>query len=79
MWPVADHETNQTRTVKASDVKIGDIILFPDGTDLEVSQIEERFFGRDSMIAFIEDTKRQWLKRPSPINAELEVLAETTR
>lgn len=67
-------ETAQTRTIKASEVRPGDVVLFPDGTDLEVSRIEERFFGRDNMLAFIEDTTRQWLKRPSPTGADVEVV-----
>jgi hypothetical protein len=66
--------TEPTRTVKASDVQLGDVIRFPDGTDLEVSHIEARFFDRDDMMAFIEDTAQRWLKRPVPTGADVEVL-----
>jgi hypothetical protein len=62
-------------TAKATDVKPGDRVRTADGTELEATHIEERFLGRDGMIAFIEDTPQRWLKRPVLADADVEVLA----
>jgi hypothetical protein len=62
------------RTAKGSDVRPGDRVRTPDGTELLVSRIEASFFGRDNMIAFIEDTPQRWFKRPMPVDADVEIL-----
>jgi len=62
-----------SRTGTAADVKVGDEIRVRDH-ELKVSRIQERFFGRDTMIAFIEDTDRQWIKVPAELDSEIEIL-----
>ena len=62
------------RRAKASDVRPGDRIRTADGTELTATRIEPAFFGRDNMIAFIEDTPQRWFKRPMTIDADVEVL-----
>jgi hypothetical protein len=42
-----------------------------------VSRIEARFFGRDNVVAFVEDTDENWFKQPVPLAAEVEVLTES--
>lgn len=44
------------------------------GVELTVTRIEPGFFGRDNMLAFIEDTEQRWFKQPAPNDADVEVL-----
>jgi hypothetical protein len=60
-------------TVTAADVQAGDRIRLTNGVEMVVSRIEPRFFGRDGLIAFIEDTSARWYKQPVPEAAEVEV------
>jgi hypothetical protein len=60
----------------AGDVKPGDRVRHPSGTEMTVSRVETDFFDIPEMIAFIEDTPERWLKAPTPKAAEIEVLAE---
>jgi hypothetical protein len=60
-------------TVPASDVRAGDRIRLKSGVEMIVSRIEQRFLGRDGLIAFIEDTPARWYKQPVPQAAEVEV------
>ena len=64
-------------TMKAGEVRPGQTVRTPDGTELIATRIERPFLGRDNMLAFIEDSDRQWFKRPAPIDADVEVLSET--
>ncbi len=61
------------RTVPASEVTSGDRIRIG-GDELQVSRIESPFLGRDGLVAFIEDTPQRWLKRPVPVDAEVDVM-----
>jgi len=61
-------------TVTAADVHTGDRIRLTSGVEILVSRIEPRFFGRDGLIAFIEDTPDRWFKQPVPETAEVEVV-----
>jgi hypothetical protein len=63
-------------SVPATEVKAGDRVRLPTGRELLVSKIEENFFGRDTMVAFIEDTPERWFKQPLPHTAEVEVQRE---
>jgi glutathione peroxidase len=63
-----------TRTVKASEVEVGDRVLAPDGTALLVSRIDTGMLGQDGLLAFVEDTPARWAKLPRPSDAEVEVL-----
>jgi hypothetical protein len=58
---------------KAADVKVGDEIRVRD-MELKVTRIDQRFFGRDTMVAFVEDTDRQWIKVPAELDSDVEVL-----
>ncbi len=62
------------RAAKGADVRPGDRVRTADGTELMVSRIEPSFFGRDNMIAFIEDTPERWFKRPVTVDADVEIL-----
>jgi hypothetical protein len=62
------------KRVTAADVRPGERIRTADGTELEVTRIEERFLGRDEMIAFIEDTPDRWFKRPVTADAPVDLL-----
>jgi glutathione peroxidase len=63
-----------TRTVKASEVKVGDRVLDRGGNALLVSRIEEGMLGQDGLVAFIEDSPARWAKLPTSGDAEVEVL-----
>jgi glutathione peroxidase len=67
-----------TRTVKASEVKVGDRVLAPDGTALLVTRIDDEMLGRP-YLAFVEDSPARWLKLPTSPDGEVEVLAGPTR
>jgi hypothetical protein len=61
------------KTVKASDVRVGDAVRTRTGDVVTVSRIEAAFFGRPGMLAFIEDTPERWFKQPMPDDADVEV------
>jgi hypothetical protein len=61
------------KTVKASDVTVGDVVRTAGGDVVLVSKIEESFLGRENMLAFIEDTPQRWYKRPVASDADVEV------
>jgi hypothetical protein len=62
------------KTVKATEVRPGDRVRTADGTELEATRIESPFLGREGMLAFIEDTDERWFKRPTPADADVEVM-----
>jgi hypothetical protein len=66
--------TTPWKSVKATEVRPGDWVRTPDGTELEATRIESPFLGREGMLAFIEDTSQRWFKRPVPADADVEVL-----
>ena len=49
------------------------------GAELEVSWIEAPFLGRDSLVAFVEDTPVRWFKQPLPATTELDVSRPPSR
>jgi hypothetical protein len=61
--------------VRADTVSVGDRLRARDGTELTVTRLDQNFLGRPEMLAFVEDTDRQWYKMPAPIDAEVELLA----
>jgi hypothetical protein len=63
---------------KASEVVIGDVIRTQAGDVVKVSRIETPFMGNEAMLAFIEDTPERWYKRPARIDADLEVLDQSS-
>jgi hypothetical protein len=69
--------SSQWQTLKAGDVRPGQRIRTPDGTELTATRIERPFFGAESMLAFIEDTPERWFKRPAPVDSDVEVLTAT--
>jgi len=60
-------------SMPVEEVQVGDRLRLGSGQVIEVSRIEENFMGRDTMIAFIEDTSRQWYKQPMPKGSNVEV------
>ena len=67
---------SQWTIVKASEVRPGQRVRMGNGTELIVSRIEQRFFGMDNMLAFIEDSDQRWFKQPAPADAEVEILQQ---
>jgi hypothetical protein len=70
---MAVSDGGQWRPAKGGDVRPGDRIRTPDGSELLVSRVEASFFGRDNMIALIEDTPERWFKRPVTVDADVEI------
>ena len=58
----------------AGEVRPGDRVRLPTGTEMTVTRIAQRFFGRPDMLALIEDSDVRWLSRPLKLTAEVEVL-----
>jgi glutathione peroxidase len=65
-----------TRTVRASEVEIGDRLLGPDGSGLLVTRIDQGVLGSEDLLAFVEDSPARWKKLPLPRDAEVEILSE---
>jgi len=65
--------SDQWVTVKASEVKPGQRVRMANGAELTASRVEQKFFGMDNMLAFIEDTDQRWFKQPSPTDSDVEV------
>jgi hypothetical protein len=61
------------RTVKASEVKVGDRIRAR-GLELTVTRIDDAFLGRENFLAFVEDSDVRWLKVPARADLDVEVL-----
>jgi hypothetical protein len=61
------------KTVKATDVRIGDTVRTPAGEVVTVSRIQSKFLNRPETLAFIEDTEERWYKRPLAAETEVEV------
>jgi len=61
-------------SVAVTEVKVGDRIRHPSGTELTVSRIEPTFLGRDGMVAFIEDSPDRWYKAPMAKDGTVDVL-----
>lgn len=64
------------RAAKGRDVRPGDKVRTPDGSELTVTRIEPQFFGIEDLIAFIEDTPQRWFKRPARLDGDVEILIE---
>jgi hypothetical protein len=63
-------------TIKAAEVRIGDRLRTPSGTELTVTRIDRGpFLGRDGMVAFVEDSDEQWFKMPALVNSEVQLIA----
>jgi hypothetical protein len=60
-------------SVSAADVRSGDRVRLASGQELLVSRIEANFFGRETMVALIEDTPDRWFKQPVPTTADVEI------
>ena len=60
----------------ASEVEPGATVRLADGRELEVSRIERDMLGMPGLLAFIEDTPRQWFKAPMPDATVVEVRTE---
>jgi hypothetical protein len=71
---MAPSSGERRKPAKGAEVRPGDRVRTSDGTELTVTRIEASFFGRDDMIAFIEDTPERWFKRPVSVDADVEIL-----
>ena len=67
---------SQWTTVRASEVQPGQRVRMANGSELIASRIEQRFFGMENMLAFVEDSDQRWFKQPAPADAEVEVLQQ---
>jgi hypothetical protein len=66
--------STEWQKTSARDVKVGDRVRVPNGTELLVGRIESPFLGRDGMLAFVEDTSERWFKQPLPVDTPVEVV-----
>jgi hypothetical protein len=66
--------TETWTSAAVADVQPGDRVRLASGREMLVSRIEPNFLGRDTMVAFIEDTPERWFKQPVQQVAELEIL-----
>jgi hypothetical protein len=57
----------------AAEVEPGDRVRLASGEEVTATRIERNFMGRETTVAFIEDTPERWYKRPAPLTAEVEV------
>jgi hypothetical protein len=67
-------EPDAATSIKASEVRLGDRLRSRDGTELTVTRIDDGFFGRPEMLAFVEDTAEQWFKMPAPRDGDVELV-----
>jgi hypothetical protein len=67
-----------TTTVNARDVRVGDRLRARDGTEMTATRIDEGFLGRSEMLAFVEDSSRQWFKLPAAVDGDVELLERTS-
>ena len=65
--------TESWNRAQASEVLVGDVIRTQRGAVVKVSRIEPEFLGNEEMIAFTEDTAERWYKRPTRLDADLEI------
>jgi hypothetical protein len=70
---MAPTDGGEWRPAKGADVQPGDRIRTADGSELLVSRVEPAFFGRENMVAFIEDTPERWFKRPMTVDTDVEI------
>jgi hypothetical protein len=66
--------TESWASAAVTDVRPGDRVRLASGREMLVSRIEPNFLGRETMVAFIEDTPDRWFKQPVQQVAEVEVL-----
>jgi hypothetical protein len=69
--------TESWTTAVVTEVQPGDRVRLASGQEMLVSRIEPNFFGREAMVAFIEDTPDRWFKQPVQQVAEVEILRAT--
>jgi hypothetical protein len=60
--------------IPATEVRVGDRLRTRSGDELVVTRIDDVFLGRTDMLAFIEDSERQWLKMPALRAGEVELI-----
>jgi hypothetical protein len=69
--------TESWTSAAVTDVQPGDRVRLANGREMLVSRVEANFLGRDTMVAFIEDTPERWFKQPVQQAAEVEILRAT--
>jgi hypothetical protein len=69
--------TESWTSAAVTDVQPGDRVRLANGREMLVSRVEANFLGRDTMVAFIEDTSERWFKQPVQQAAEVEILRAT--
>jgi hypothetical protein len=62
-------------TIKTTEVRVGDRLRARSGVEMMVTRIDQKFFGRDDMVAFVEDSAQQWFKMPAPLDGEVELVS----
>jgi hypothetical protein len=67
--------SDESSTLKATEVRLGDRVRTRTGLELTVTRIDESFLDRPEMIAFVEDTDTQWLKMPTMRDGDVELVA----
>lgn len=67
-------ETTAKTTIAVDDVNVGDVLRSRDGVEMTVTRIDLSFPLREGMIAFVEDSDRQWFKMPAQPGGEVELV-----
>jgi len=65
-------------TIPATQVQVGDRLRTGSGLELAVTRVDEGFFGRPDMLAFVEDSETQWMKLPALRGGEVELVSRGT-
>jgi hypothetical protein len=61
--------------IKTAEVRVGDRLRARSGVEMTVTRIDQKFFGREGMVAFVEDSEQQWFKMPAPLDGEVELVS----
>ena len=61
-------------TIRSTEVRVGDRLRARSGVEMTVTRIDQRFFGNDEMVAFVEDSEEQWFKMPALRDGDVELV-----
>lgn len=60
----------------AGEVAVGDRVRMQSGKELRVTELQDCFFDRPEMVAFIEQTTTTWYKQPARKDAPVDIWRE---
>jgi hypothetical protein len=68
-----------TRTIRASEVRIGDRLRIGTSLELTVTRIDQSMRSWPDFMSFVEDSDEQWLKLPATPDEEVELVSRGSR